>query len=194
MSIHFDFSKLLEPLGLPVSLDDFRAEDFPLTQVILSASSRRASGCNGRGLPCAPNQRQRRCTASKPDGQPCKAWAVWHADEQKCIKHLSAEACATYEAANQDKPCKTPRPTCGCTAYPFPHRQWVLHRATAAVDGASVGSGTAARWTQAAAGGEPHSQEVRSRFRRATLNVTRWAAYRPACYDRILLSESGKRN
>ena len=67
-------------------------------------------------------ERWRRCTETKPDGKRCKGWAVWHADEQKCIRHLSPEARTAHEEANRDKPRKTPRPVCDCEAYPFPHR------------------------------------------------------------------------
>jgi hypothetical protein len=70
----------------------------------------------------AEYERQRRCTEIKPDGRPCKAWAVWRAAEQKCINHLSPAARAAHEAANRDRPRKTPRPVCECEAYPFPHR------------------------------------------------------------------------
>jgi hypothetical protein len=67
-------------------------------------------------------ERRRRCTATKPNGEPCKGWAVWNAGEQHCFAHLSDIARAAVEAARAAGPRKTPRPVCNCDAYPFPHR------------------------------------------------------------------------
>lgn len=120
--MQFDFTKLRRPQpGLVLPELDFKGElDFEhigerLNQVYEQTERAQAALR-------AEYERRRRCTETRADGKPCKAWAVWDAAEQKCFKHLSPEARAAHEAANQDKPRKTPRPTCDCEAYPFPHR------------------------------------------------------------------------
>lgn len=65
---------------------------------------------------------RRRCTGTKADGLPCKSWAVWEADEQKCLSHLSPKARLEHEIRRAKQSKKAPRPKCDCDAYPFPHR------------------------------------------------------------------------
>lgn len=123
MSIHFDFSKFFAPLGIPTSPAETTTDGLSVvTSYFNRLEQARAGMKHARVALRAEYERRRRCTQIKADGQPCKAWAVWHLDEQRCIKHLSPSARVAYEAAQQGQPRKTPRPTCACAAYPFPHR------------------------------------------------------------------------
>ena len=52
-------------------------------------------------------QEQRRCTATRTDGTPCRAFAAWGDLLGRCGGHGGRS---------------TGRPTCGCVAYAWPHR------------------------------------------------------------------------
>ena len=70
---------------------------------------------------------RRRCLGTRKDGEPCRAWAVWGADRQLCVRHLRGgrgpEWKRVYAIANGHWPEK-PRnvPSCRCGAYSFAHR------------------------------------------------------------------------
>ncbi len=50
---------------------------------------------------------RRRCTATRTDGTPCKAYAAWGDPGQRCGGHRGRS---------------TGRPSCRCVAYQWPHR------------------------------------------------------------------------
>jgi hypothetical protein len=120
--MNFDFSKLKAAVAVPSTLDLTPAVNLDFSRFAERLHEMQEMQEKVRTKLRAEYARRRRCTGTKPDGQLCKAWAVWHASEQKCIGHLSPEARAAHQAANQNTPRKTPRPTCNCKAYPFPHR------------------------------------------------------------------------
>lgn len=67
---------------------------------------------------------RRRCTATRCDGEPCKAWALWADPFQRCVRHARGgrgKQLTNREriALNQEKTKYTP---CTCETYPFPHR------------------------------------------------------------------------
>lgn len=119
----FDFTKLREPFGLincEAPISDFTGGDTSLLSHFLERLDQvREEMSRARMVLRAEYERRRRCTEVKPNGEPCKAWAVWNAEEQKCLGHLSPTARAAHEATKCDRPR---RPVCDCTAYPFPHR------------------------------------------------------------------------
>lgn len=57
---------------------------------------------------------RRRCTATRRDGQGCRAWARWDDPQQRCRAHSALPA-----HGGKIKMTRTP---CTCRAYPFPHR------------------------------------------------------------------------
>lgn len=66
----------------------------------------------------------RRCKATKQDGLPCQAWAVWGAKEQMCSSHLYPTRRKNDEITEETRNTKPRRrgPTCNCRAYDWPHR------------------------------------------------------------------------
>ena len=123
--MNFDFAKLsTRRCGLPVAL---------LSDVMIGADvAARLAETEARHAQAKTKikneyERRRRCVAVKPDGKPCKAWAVWNAAEQCCISHLSEPERDRLNAEGITPPRKTPRPTCDCEAYPFPHRPGTGH-------------------------------------------------------------------
>ena len=87
-----------------------------------------------RGLAMAYNRaalEQRRCTATKADGTPCRAWAVWDDARQLCVNHAGRHKRGKYGGARTleerlealDRPeQKTRYVPCRCPAYAWPHR------------------------------------------------------------------------
>jgi hypothetical protein len=67
---------------------------------------------------------RRRCTGTRKDGEPCRAWAVWGDPRQLCAQHAghgargprghSGPPFAPYRRAAA--------PPCTCPAYNWPHR------------------------------------------------------------------------
>src|SRR5947208_1816574 len=108
-----DFGKLKPPYRAPAKLDfEF---NLPADLRIAGMMQQLCEGTKkARAILRAEYERRRRCTEIKPNGEPCKAWAVWHAEEQKCLNHLSPTARAAHEAAKLGQPGKTPRPVCEC--------------------------------------------------------------------------------
>ncbi|MHA2132139.1 MAG: hypothetical protein ACW99L_19380 [Promethearchaeota archaeon] len=63
----------------------------------------------------------RRCTAIKPNGEPCKAWAVWDDSRQLCVVHAGRHH--KGRMGRSHKPKKKARYIpCTCEAYSWPHR------------------------------------------------------------------------
>jgi len=62
-------------------------------------------------------QEVRRCKATRRDGQPCQAWAIWGAE--LCSGHTyKKKGKATGYRRNR----RTNAPPCKCIAYAWPHR------------------------------------------------------------------------
>jgi hypothetical protein len=70
-------------------------------------------------------QRRRRCTDTRQDGQPCRAWALWDDSDQLCVNHAGrghrgpmpwppAWSTRVRGRANYEP--------CVCIAYQWPHR------------------------------------------------------------------------
>ena len=70
----------------------------------------------------------RRCTAARPDGTPCRAFAAWDDPGQRCVVHAGRHHRGPMAAARANaapiavavKPARPP--ACNCPAYPWPHR------------------------------------------------------------------------
>ena len=60
---------------------------------------------------------QRKCTGTKVDGTPCRAWARWGDDQQLCSSH----AIKKRKPGDGYKVMKS-KAKCGCEAYQWPHR------------------------------------------------------------------------
>jgi hypothetical protein len=61
----------------------------------------------------------RRCTATRKDGQPCQAWALWGGE--RCAAHTyktRGVASDTHRYGGM----RTRAPSCTCAAYAWPHR------------------------------------------------------------------------
>lgn len=66
---------------------------------------------------------KRQCTATKSNGEPCKAWALWNCPEQLCAAHYySTRGPELTPDVRTRRDRQRNRPTCDCEAYPFPHR------------------------------------------------------------------------
>jgi len=68
---------------------------------------------------------KRRCQATRKDGSPCLAWAVWNASEQLCAVHLHPTRRKRREmtAAIRKEQARRHAPVCCCDAYDWPHRE-----------------------------------------------------------------------
>jgi hypothetical protein len=60
----------------------------------------------------------RRCKATRKDGQPCQAWAIWGTD--RCAGHTYKKRGKASQADRYGM--KTKAPPCTCIAYAWPHR------------------------------------------------------------------------
>jgi hypothetical protein len=69
---------------------------------------------------------ERRCLATRRDGKPCAAWAVWNASEQLCAVHLHPTRRKQREMTPAIRKEQRPRhsPVCDCPAYDWPHREY----------------------------------------------------------------------
>lgn len=61
--------------------------------------------------------RLRRCTATRGDGAPCRAWAVWGDASQRCTAHGGRAPAGT--GGRRERSRHIP---CNCAAYQWPHR------------------------------------------------------------------------
>ena len=59
----------------------------------------------------------RRCTATRQDGQPCRAWAIW--GTRLCAAHTHTQR-KTHPRGYREWP--TQAEPCRCGAYAWPHR------------------------------------------------------------------------
>ena len=60
------------------------------------------------------------CTATRTNGEPCRAWALWDDPLQRCVRHArGGRGKALRERVSWSKTRYTP---CTCIAYAWPHR------------------------------------------------------------------------
>lgn len=64
-------------------------------------------------------ERLRRCTQTKANGTPCRAWARWDDPLQRCAGHGIKPQTQKPGESDKRKPSK---PVCKCAAYQWPHR------------------------------------------------------------------------
>lgn len=106
----------------------------------LQAGSVRVTGPRGMMLPMAYTSeaaKLRRCTATRADGQPCRAWAAWDDAQQRCNVHAGRHfrGPATTSpwwramlagnlglAGRLERGYRTRAVACRCEVYPWPHR------------------------------------------------------------------------
>ena len=62
----------------------------------------------------------RRCTATKADGTPCRAWALWDDPLQRCVNHAGRHRRGKYGGLTRST--RTHYKPCLCAAYAWPHR------------------------------------------------------------------------
>src|SRR5262245_30668820 len=69
---------------------------------------------------------ERRCLATRKDGLPCAAWAVWGSPEQLCAAHLHPTRRKQREmtSAIRKEQARRHSPVCDCGAYDWPHREY----------------------------------------------------------------------
>jgi hypothetical protein len=66
-------------------------------------------------------ERERRCTAIRNDGQPCRAWAIWGA--KRCSVHAGRHHRGPMRSRTRQAPrLRAAVWPCGCSAYDFVHR------------------------------------------------------------------------
>ena len=63
----------------------------------------------------------RHCTATRADGSPCRAWALWDHPGQVCATHGGRHHAGPRTPADRSRP-RTKPPACNCPAYGWPHR------------------------------------------------------------------------
>jgi hypothetical protein len=87
------------------------------------------SRARGAALPYSLKARElRRCRATRADGGPCQAWAIWGHPDGLCAAH--AGVTAHPGSGGRSRPARPPLnsvhharyPLCRCGAYWFPHR------------------------------------------------------------------------
>ncbi len=57
---------------------------------------------------------QRKCTGINKDGSPCRAFALWGSNDQKCRRHT--------KDTKQQRLITVTKTVCHCNAYAWPHR------------------------------------------------------------------------
>jgi hypothetical protein len=69
---------------------------------------------------------ERRCLATRKNGSPCRAWAVWNAYEQLCAVHLHPTRRKPHEMTPtiRKEQARRHAPVCDCPAYDWPHRKY----------------------------------------------------------------------
>jgi hypothetical protein len=107
---------------------------------------------------------RRRCTATRKDGTPCRAWALWGDPRQRCVFHAGARERRTWAPWwGRQHARYTP---CRCGAYAWPHRP---------------GSGLC-RWPEAPAATCPTPAGTHGR---------RWWGWRSQPRETVLVFEAG---
>jgi len=67
---------------------------------------------------------RRRCTGTRKDGEPCRAWALWDDPLQRCMNHAGHGHHGPQARRSRDQSAagKTRYTPCTCVAYNWPHR------------------------------------------------------------------------
>ncbi len=67
---------------------------------------------------------RRRCTGTRKDGEPCRAWALWDDPLQRCMNHAGYTHYGPQARRYGDQSAagKTRYTPCTCAAYNWPHR------------------------------------------------------------------------
>jgi hypothetical protein len=66
---------------------------------------------------------RRRCTGTREDGAPCRAWAVWEGPRQLCVAHAGRHHTGPLPPPwerEREQPARCE--ACRCAAYQWPHR------------------------------------------------------------------------
>jgi hypothetical protein len=65
---------------------------------------------------------RRRCTATRRDGEPCRAYALWDDPGQRCVIHAGRGKRGPHRSrfAQPSRPAAVS--PCRCVAYQWPHR------------------------------------------------------------------------
>jgi len=104
----------------------------------------------------AQRRAQRRCTATRRDGSPCRCYAVWNDPTRRCWRHGGSRAMGrSWREERGYSRRRRHAPICRCGAFAFPHRPW------------SRGAGGECRWPEEPAGRCSTRQGSRSAPRRA---------------------------
>jgi hypothetical protein len=65
----------------------------------------------------------RRCCATRADGEPCQAWAIWRHPDGLCAAHAGVTGGPRRQGGWPSNILYHARyPLCSCAAYDFPHR------------------------------------------------------------------------
>jgi len=67
-------------------------------------------------------QARRRCTGTRKDGQPCRAYACWDDPEQRCVQHAGRGHTGPQELGRRYREAPRGVMPCRCVAYNWPHR------------------------------------------------------------------------
>ncbi len=65
---------------------------------------------------------RRRCTGTRKDGQPCRAWAVWDDPRQLCVSHVGRHFTGWINFKRRSRDLPAAYEPCTCAAYAWPHR------------------------------------------------------------------------
>ena len=65
---------------------------------------------------------RRRCTGTRKDEAPCRAWAVWDDDRQLCFAHAGRHHRGPRKIGVWIAPKPARYIACRCSAYGWPHR------------------------------------------------------------------------
>ncbi len=66
---------------------------------------------------------RRRCTATRQDGEPCRAWALWDDPRQLCVQHAGRGHRGQLDPERPwCEPVQARYAPCECAAYAWPHR------------------------------------------------------------------------
>jgi hypothetical protein len=65
---------------------------------------------------------RRRCTGTRRDGTPCRAFACWDDPEQRCVCHAGRHHTGPLPRSHRRERLHAKYPACRCGGYPWPHR------------------------------------------------------------------------
>lgn len=64
----------------------------------------------------------RRCTGTRKDGRPCRAWALWDDPRQLCMAHAGRHHRGPMPPYRHRRSTRGKYISCRCEAYAWPHR------------------------------------------------------------------------